>query len=87
MKSILTALLCAALLLGVSACKIPSDEQETTKNQQPVSEKTTTKAPEETTTTAPQEEEPTTPPPAELPPTYDGSGFPNPSEDDETKRY
>ena len=77
------------MLLGVAACKMDEKEQQTTKSEQQtpaVPEETTTKATEETTTKAP--EEVTTRPPADLPPTYDQSGFPNdPSGDDETKRY
>ena len=87
MKSILSCILCLCLLAGCVACTKPAKEQETTKATSSAPVETTTQAPEETTTTAPQEEETTTKLPADLPLSYDQGGFPNPSEDDETKRY
>ena len=78
MKSILSCILCLCLLAGCVACTKPAKEQETTKATSSAPVETTTQAPEETTTTQA---------PAEQQPTYDQAGFPNPSENDETKRY
>ena len=87
MKSIFILLLCILLTVGMISCaRIPVEEETTT-----TSSDTEPPSPEEETTTVPVEE--TTTPPAEETTTkvpqnpFDEDGFPNPSEDDATKRY